>query len=278
MKDTVIIYHSPCLDGFGGAYAAWKKFGDSATYLPMRRSALQTEGLAGKDVYFIDFTYPKELTEKIAKEARSVTILDHHIGVKDVVESVPTHVFDNDRSGATIAWKYFHPDKPLPRLFSYLEDIDLFRRALPSHKEIALYVSAQPFDFAVWDDLAARFEHEEEFEQIKKIGLHYGEYHDQVVNACAQEASLVEFEGYAIRAANVPNFFASSVAHRLYEAHPPFALTWHTDSKVVRYSLRGNGEVNLAALAKKYGGNGHHDAAGFNLPHDAPRPFKHIRT
>lgn len=276
MKDTVIIYHGHCLDGFGGAYAAWKKFGDSATYLPMRRGALQTEGFAGKDLYFIDFTYPKELTEQITKEARSVAILDHHIGAKDVVESAQTHVFDNERSGATIAWRHFHPDKPLPRLFSYLEDIDLFRKALPSSKEVALYLSAQPFDFPVWDDLVRRFEHEVEFEQVKKIGLHYGEYHDQVVNTCVQGAFLVKFGGRAVMAANVPNFFASSVAHKLYETHPPFALTWHVDNTATRYSLRGNGEVNLAALAQTYGGNGHHNAAGFNLPPDAPHPFTRL--
>ncbi len=33
-KDIVVIYHKHCPDGFGAAYAAWKKFGDAAEYLP----------------------------------------------------------------------------------------------------------------------------------------------------------------------------------------------------------------------------------------------------
>ena len=33
-KNIVIIYHTDCRDGFGAAWAAWKKFGDSATYIP----------------------------------------------------------------------------------------------------------------------------------------------------------------------------------------------------------------------------------------------------
>lgn len=275
MKDTVVIYHSPCLDGFGGAYAAWKKFGDSATYLPMRRSNLVTEGFKDKDVYFIDFTYPQELTDKVTSEARSVTILDHHAGVKDVVLSAKTHVFDNSRSGATIAWSYFYPN-PIPRLYAYLEDIDLFRKALPHGKEIALYLSTQPFDFTVWEQLVADFDDDAKFGEIVKIGGHYSAHHDTLIEQLAQEARLVEFEGYRILAANVPNFIGGAVAHRLYEHEPPFALTWHEDSRVTRYSLRGNGEVDLAALAQKYGGNGHHNAAGFNLPHGTPHPFKRI--
>ena len=35
-KKTVVLYHANCHDGFGGAFAAWKKFGDAADYVPMR--------------------------------------------------------------------------------------------------------------------------------------------------------------------------------------------------------------------------------------------------
>ena len=31
LKNIVVIYHADCRDGFGAAYAAWKKFGDRAT-------------------------------------------------------------------------------------------------------------------------------------------------------------------------------------------------------------------------------------------------------
>ncbi|HEV7449107.1 MAG TPA: hypothetical protein VGP13_01040 [Candidatus Paceibacterota bacterium] len=277
-KDIVIIYHSPCLDGFGGAYAAWKKFGDSATYLPMRRSKLTTEGLAGKDVYFIDFTYPQDLTDQIVKEARSVTILDHHTGVKTVVESVKNHVFDENHSGAVIAWHYFHPKLPLPRMLAYIEDIDLFRKVLPHCKEAVSYLSTVKFDFAVWEKLVTDFDDDIKFEEIIKIGGYYAQYSDIVVEQFMDEAYPIEFEGYKILTANVANFLGSTVANRLWEKHDlPFALTWHADGKgVVRYSMRGRGEVDLAAIAQKYGGNGLHNAAGFNLPPDTPPPFKRI--
>ena len=31
-----VLYHADCPDGFGGAYAAWKKFGDTAEYIPVK--------------------------------------------------------------------------------------------------------------------------------------------------------------------------------------------------------------------------------------------------
>lgn len=276
MKDIVVIYHSPCLDGFGGAYAAYKKFGDTATYLPMRRSKLVTDGLAGKDVYFIDFTYPQELTDTVVAEAKSVTILDHHAGVKEVVESAKTHVFDNDRSGATIAWSYFHPTLPVPRLYTYLEDIDLFRRSLPDGKEVAMYLSTQPFDFAVWEKLVADFEDDAKFKEVVQIGKHYSAYHDAMVDQFIKDAYLVEFEGHKVLAVNAPNFFATSVGNKLVEQGYPFGLTWHVDPGRTHISLRGKGDIDLSELARRYGGNGHKGASGIHLPPDAPLPFKRI--
>ena len=47
MERTIVAYHGNCPDGFGGAYAAWKKFGDTAEYLPLSYGKPVPEGLAG---------------------------------------------------------------------------------------------------------------------------------------------------------------------------------------------------------------------------------------
>src|SRR3989344_8202725 len=94
-KHIAIFYHADCLDGFGSAYAAWKKFGDSAEYIPAKygHEPLVKEA-AGKDVFFIDFCYPKGTMDEVVRSARSLVVLDHHEGIKDVVESMPTYVYD----------------------------------------------------------------------------------------------------------------------------------------------------------------------------------------
>ena len=82
------IYHANCPDGFGGAYAAWKKFGKDAEYIPVKHGNPVPDGLSDACVYLIDFCYPKEIMDSIVSGAASVTILDHHLGMKDVVESM----------------------------------------------------------------------------------------------------------------------------------------------------------------------------------------------
>ena len=33
--DIAVLYHAECPDGFGGSFAAWKKFGKTAIYIPV---------------------------------------------------------------------------------------------------------------------------------------------------------------------------------------------------------------------------------------------------
>src|SRR3990167_11323403 len=58
-KEIAVLYHGGCPDGFGGAYAAWKKFGDTAEYIPVKYGNTPPEGLAGREVYIVDFCYEK---------------------------------------------------------------------------------------------------------------------------------------------------------------------------------------------------------------------------
>src|SRR5690606_32028649 len=61
--------------------------------------------------------------------------------------------FDMKRSGAGMAWDYFHPGVERPWLFNYLEDRDLWLHKLPHTHEINLALSAYEFNFQIWDQL-----------------------------------------------------------------------------------------------------------------------------
>lgn len=53
---VTIIYHADCLDGFGAAYAAWRVFGDTASFRPMHHGeAWVMSELAGHEVFILDF-------------------------------------------------------------------------------------------------------------------------------------------------------------------------------------------------------------------------------
>lgn len=273
---TVVFYHADCLDGFGSAYAAWKKLGDSVEYIAAKYGhAPLVEEAAGKDAFFLDFCYPKEVMDEVVKSAASVVVLDHHEGIKDVVESMPAHVYDANRSGATIAWGYFHPDTPTPELLQHIEDEDLYRFNMPDTRALGVYLSAHDFSFQFWDQVAADLQDKEKREMVlKKAGI-YVEYFNHLVELSVTNAHPVIFEGHKVLLANTSPMktLKSAVGNALVKKIPPFGLVMSVHPNGLGVSIRGNGSVNVSIIAQKYGGNGHPSSAGFRIPWQSPMPF-----
>ena len=272
-KKTVIIYHGGCPDGFSGAYAAWKNFGDTAEYIPGSYSEIIPEAFAGKNVFFIDFSYKKEPMDEIVKIASSVVVLDHHLGAREVVESMPEHVFDEKRSGATIAWSYFHPDLPVPTLLKYVEDGDRYVFLLPDSRAVLAYAYAQKFTFEEWDKLVQEFEDPKTREKLIGKGKIYAEHFAILVEQIANKAVLVSFEGYECYLVGAVDMFKSDVGNRLAKMKPPLAIivSFHVDG--IGVSLRSDSSVDVSEIAKKYGGNGHPRASAFRLNWGDPLPW-----
>lgn len=128
---TTIYYHGDCLDGFGAAFAAWKDRGNRAIYRAMHYgNTWEVEEVAGRDVFILDFSFPPEELFRMAEHAQSVTQLDHHITAqekwkKHLLPSDDTGVahfedkqqrlkviFCQAKSGARLAWEFFHPNTP----------------------------------------------------------------------------------------------------------------------------------------------------------------------
>lgn len=275
MSRVLILYHGSCPDGFGGAYAAWKKFGDSAEYRPLHRGEDIPQDLEGADVYLIDFTYPKEQMDLIQASAASFTVLDHHAGIKDVVESMPNHVFDENRSGATIAWTYFHPDTPVPLLLQYLEDQDIYRHALADTIPLHAYLEVHPFTFPIWDELAQTLDNPDTRESILVKARTYAEYYELLAQIAVEKAKLVSFEGMEIYFGTSHPFksLKSHVGHLLAKKKGPCSLTVSAHPNGYGVSIRGDGTIDVAEIAKRYGGNGHPSAAGFLIPREGPFPW-----
>lgn len=279
MSDTkiVIFYHGHCSDGFGGAYAAWKKFGDTAEYVPLSRGKEPPiEKAKDADAYFIDFTYPQDVMDRFAEVAKRIIILDHHEGVEEVIKNFPGYVYDSNHSGAMIAWAYFHPDIPAPALLKYVEEGDLYRFTLPNVRDVLTYIYTKPQEFAGWDELQKELA--EKLPEIAERGSKYSEYGRILVGQMMEHAKLVEFEGYRCHLGLSASFFTSEVGNGLAHQLPPIALVANATVDGLRVSLRrAKGEdVDLAKIAQKYGGNGHPYAAAFSIPWGAPIPWKVI--
>lgn len=274
MERTIVIYHGNCPDGFGGAYAAWKKFGDTAEYRPMNYGTTP-EDLEGADVYFIDFCYDQARMDAVKAVAGNLTVLDHHEGVEEVSSSMPHFVYDANRSGATIAWSYFHPDTPIPYLLSIIEDDDLFRFSNPDTKAVLAYLSVKPFTFEFWDELSRTLDDKEEAETLLHTIRIYREYFDLLVESSVDRAKLVSFEGYEVYAGQThPNKpMVSAFGNALARKKGPMGLVLQIRKEGIAVSLRGDGSLDLTTIAKKYGGNGHPSSCAFLVPWGMSLPW-----
>lgn len=278
LKSTAILYHAQCPDGFGAAFAAWKKFGEGADYIPVFHGKPVPDGLDGKEVFIADFSYPNGMLVELEKKVARLVVLDHHLGAKEEVIAVREHVFDEKRSGAGIAWDYFHPTTPRPHLINYVEDGDLYTFTLPHARDVLAYVYTRPFTFESWESIRALLESEVEREKIIAEGASYQEHWNLLIEKIMNQAQLVEFEGYRVYLASAPDMFASDTGNRLARKQPPFALVVKAGVDGVSVSLRSDGSMNVSDIAKKYGGGGHPAAAGFRLPYGTPVPWNIIES
>lgn len=274
---TVVLYHDKCPDGFGAAYAAWKKFGDTAEYIPVKHGSDIPEKMEGREIFFVDFCYEKEKMETLRGIAESVTVLDHHASTREIVTSFPG-VFDENRSGATIAWSFFHPDTQTPELLTILEDGDLYRYQLPETRDIFSYLEVYPSHFEKWDELAHILTNETQRKELLTKAATYSEYFELLGHVCVEGAKLVSFEGFECYFANShPSISMKSyVGNQLCKKLPPIALVVSAHPEGFGVSIRGDGSVDVSLIALKYGGGGHPSASGFFIPNGDPVPWQEI--
>ncbi|MBI2013753.1 MAG: hypothetical protein HYS87_02940 [Candidatus Colwellbacteria bacterium] len=276
----VIIYHKNCYDGFGAAWAAWKKFGKNAIYIAQEHQKPPPANLKGKEVYTLDFCFPEKETKKILKSAKSLTIIDHHISAKHITESVPNYSYALHHSGAVLAWKFFHPRKKIPKLLRHIEDIDLWKFKIKNTAEIACALELYEFDFKVLDKIAQDLEKRKNGKKIIEKGKIILEHNKGLVKRASDRAQLVVFEGYKTLAANSAIFasLTSAIGHELTKRKPPIGIVYAESGGRKRVSLRSNGKVDVSKLAAKYGGGGHRAAAAFALDINKSWPWRIIKS
>lgn len=147
----LVIYHANCSDGLGAAFAAWLKLGDEAEYVPMNylssslspseawekmSQAIPSKMNCDRDVYILGFSLPKPVMDKLMEVSKKVVWLDHHKSAFEMWcpysyerglrytpisnETGPHYIIlDDNKSGAMLAWEYFHPGTEVPMLIQH---------------------------------------------------------------------------------------------------------------------------------------------------------------
>ena len=298
----LVIYHANCTDGFGAAFAAWLKLGDEAEYLPMEYGKNFLTEYAGstinREIYILDFSLPREQMEWLFSHAKRVVWLDHHktafeMWCKGVPEkgwicqrlnctednpSGNVHIeLNNNKSGALIAWEYFHPITKVPKLIQHIDDRDRWQFKLEGSREVhAALNSYKPWTFEMWE--ANFLVGDIRFGALKDEGAALLRAHNQHTQAAlkqARQCAIRWFDGevdghpavnvFSGLACNAPSFLASDLGHELANKSGTFGLVWSmAGDGQVHCSLRSNGDYDVSAIAKAFGGGGHRNAAGFS--------------
>lgn len=275
-KRIAVVYHRYCPDGFGAAWAAWKKFGDGAEYLPVDPEVLPNVSLRGRELYVLDNSYPVPVLDRLVRMNKRVTIIDHHASARECVKRATVYVFDEKHSGSVLAWRYFHPGKKVPQLLLYIEDIDLWRFRRAHTREIIAALELENFSFQRWSKVAASLERAGAAKQHIARGKIALRYQEQLVSRLVESAEPVRFFGYRTLAVNTP-MFSSEVGTRLVKLAPPIGITWRAQGNEMCVSLRSNGTVDVSRIAGRFGGGGHRAASGFCIPAGQPFPWKRIQ-
>ena len=304
-SDTdVVYYHADCLDGFGSAFAAWSALGPATRLIPIHYGQdWQREDVCGRRVFVLDFSFPPQELLKIAAAATTVLQLDHHATARDhwtnllsapdtsgfQTHSAPngklTVRFNMQKSGARMAWEFFHPDKNVPWLVRHIEDLDLWKFKLEGTADYCRALRLRPFDPAGWQALSVQSPGNAEYELLLSEGRSVSRFVNLEVGRLAEGRNVIpcilhlnsdqQVSGLAI---NANALFASELGNVLAERSGTFGAIWHLSGDgEAKVSLRANGKVNVATIAEFYGGGGHPNAAGMRLPLEAFRSTLQIQ-
>lgn len=280
MTPDICIYHANCDDGFAAAYAVWKRFGNEVDFIPCQYGQ-EAPAVDGKDVLIVDFSFKKDVMSELATKAHRVIVLDHHKSaqaeLRDFLQmdcpigpfekrfadrlqqGIGVH-FDMGKSGCRLAWEYCFGDTPMPDWFAAVEDRDLWRFELRGTKEICIAIRSLPREFELWNMFTA--------EQLADDGVAIRRYVDMVVGNICDTAFSENVGGHLVPVAACSYDFVSEVAHELLHRNPsaPFAACVVRAYDGTTYSLRSmDDRMDVSEIARKHGGGGHRNAAGFRV-------------
>lgn len=271
----ICIYHAPCQDGFGAAYAVWRRFGYAVRYVPATYGD-EPPDVTDKHVVIVDFSYKAPVLRSLAVAAASVTILDHHKTAIEDLAHVPdagitwdSHKpvgwgkrFDLHRSGAVLAWDFFHAPEPAPQLLLHVQDLDLWKFHLDGTKEVTAYLSACRFNFAAWHDVANT-----RLTSIRGMGAAIAmKAAKDLEDMLPLTQRFMVLCGTFVPVANLPKTMASDAGDWMSRGKP-FAATYFDGPTHRVFSLRSHSDgEDVSAVARHYGGGGHRHAAGFRMP------------
>jgi oligoribonuclease NrnB/cAMP/cGMP phosphodiesterase (DHH superfamily) len=268
-KQILGIYHKNCIDGTSAAAVVLKKFPEAKLF-PLSHSYTKEDldpirdlAKKGAEIYIVDCTLGfKELLE----DGHDVVIIDHHISdreeMMDKADGNPKikYVFDNEKSGASLAWSYFFPEKAEPESIKYVEDSDLgIWQYGDDTKQVNNYLSMFRNNPETMLKLL-----EGDIEELKTKGALIIRYSDkQIEDLIKTPPVTLKIGEYVVPAYNI-TMYRTACGNIISEKQDSVAVMFTIKGNNVNFSFRSKEHQNPSALelAQVFGGGGHRNSAG----------------
>ena len=265
-EKPLILYHASCSDGFCAAWLYRRHVNPQCEFRAVQYGS-PAPPVEDRDVLILDFSYDRTQLLEMKEKSRSLLVLDHHQTAEAELRGLDFCVFDLEKSGARLTWEYFfdpfadgsidHPHW----LVDYTEDKDLWRWKLNDSKAVNAAIASYPRLFHIWDKIAGR-----KPADLAVEGKAILRFQDRLIRPRVKNHGWSVIGGHRVPVTN-STCLSSEIGNALAQKHPFAAVFFITSDNRVVYNLRSTREegLDVAEIARQYGGGGHKNAAGFML-------------
>lgn len=281
---TVCLYHDKCTDGLGSAFAVWwfaksnklnvKFYGISVS------QDLTALPLDNEYVVMCDISSAWSNLEKLLTRVKGFMLIDHHKTAQQDLEKLPADlkIFDMNHSGASLTWSWFFPGEKVPEFIELIEDRDIWTNKYKRSKYFYNWMSTVHTEdyltvFSKFEPLVDS----NELNKVLDIGKHYETLSESII---AKEAGYARlklcklFNKFYIVGTVNSVIYQSDIGNRIMINNPlvDFAAVFSVSEFTTNFSLRSTNErTDISEIAKLYGGGGHRNAAGLQIPNVVSR-------
>jgi oligoribonuclease NrnB/cAMP/cGMP phosphodiesterase (DHH superfamily) len=295
---SLIIYHAPhCNDGFTAAWIVAKHLEFNFELYPMAYGDSEADDLIEflnyntyTHIYIVDFSIKLDYLALIVKLTKaSIHILDHHktafeeygydmnkFSKKSELRTTYHKgqvkvLLRNNLSGAGICWDYFFPLRRVPRLVSYVQDRDLWRFNLTHTRSMHMFFNSREHSLIEWSILNDALAKGSSHSAIVAEGYRLLRSYDTEIDRIVSQAVDCAIDGHRGMMVECEGQYASDVGNELADKCGTYGLCYSQAAcgEVMSGSLRSKGSYDVEVLAKKLGGGGHTNAAGFSMSIDS---------
>lgn len=281
----ICFYHSEDLDGKASGAIVNYFEEENLTLYPFDYGDEFPWELINKDttVYMVDVSLPDKDMYKLNDVSKELIFIDHHISK---IKSLDLNRMDNTKkilkngkAACELTWEYFSKEEDLPLSILYLSLYDTWRHAEHKDREYILNfqlglsgVDNDPEDY-VWEilfqpgitnlfsRLISKGETIQEYMDKKKIEID-SKIFKRTVNLDGKDYSALLLNSSITKGSLTFEFNEDYLKADFLIVYGFDGSNWTFHI----YSAKSDASVDCSALAGKFGGGGHKQAAGFKSP------------